>query len=449
MKALGFGVGATAAAGVALPAFKDLDDMITSTPQKQYPWWVKERDYEDITTKVDWDTFHAYISAAPSTENASNITATNTEVGDKAQKQLTDRRAASRPGFTHRDRAISNIFTGTTLPGLTLAPVTSAVSGSKWNVSPEDNFTTLQAALHWIGSDSVGAFSLNDKTKKLWNSTTTFNAAPGEGTSSNQPSNAQNCVVFNCRQSYDQKRYELIDQEDDKHKNGIPTDLGRVSPYHGYIQSHLAEYQFLRFITGLGWYASSGGMGPNIPFGIFAGTGEQARSTHLMTPNFGIMGRRSIAYLTDMPIVPQKPIDFGGTVFCKTCRRCAERCPGGAMGDDNYKETSYELINGGRPGFKGWRIDWGKCKGTGAPSACGSCHGLCPFNHQSDALIHPLVRMTASTTSLFNGFFGTADRFMNYAAPQTDKTLDAWWYRDLKSYAGDTIINSGAHKWNF
>ena len=446
MKALGLGAGAVSAAGVAIPVFKDLDDMITSTPQKNYPWWVKQKDYDEITTEVDWDTFKAYDSA---TESSNVVTAIGTDVGEKGQKQLTDRRAAGRPGFSHRDRAISNIFTGTTLPGLTIATVESAVKDKKWNINPDDNFQTVQAALHWIGSDSVGAFTLSDKNKRLWNRGVTFNAADGEGTNTNLPASAKTCIVFNCRQSYDQKRYELIDQEDNAHKNGIPTDLGRVSPYHGYIQSHLAEYQFVRFLSGLGWYVGRTGQGPNIPFGIFAGTGELSRSTHIMTPSFGIMGRRCIVALTDLPVTPQKPIDFGGTKFCETCRRCAERCPGEAMGDENYKKPAYELINGGRPGYKGWKIDWGKCKGTGAPSACGSCHGLCPFNHQSDALIHPFVRMVSSQTSLFNSFFGAGDRIMNYAKPQTDKTLEAWWYRDLKSWAGDTIINSGRHKWNY
>jgi len=453
MKALGLGVGAVSAAGVAIPAFKDIDDMITSTPKQVYPWWIKERDYDDISTDVDWSVFKVYNNTAGGGERANDVPAPNMDVYEKNTIQRDSRRAAGRPGFSIRDRALADIFPGMSTAGITVtpsAPIETDQSGKavKWNISPEDNFITLRAALHWIGSHSVGAFVLNDKTRRLYNQNTTFNGDDGQAHNNiNLQRDAQWVITYGTHQNYEQKRMELISADDNDKLNGHPTDLGRAAPYRAYNDAQYSEHQFMRFITGLGWYASTAGQGPNVPFGIFAGNGEQSRTCHLMTPHFGIMTRRSISFTTNMPIEPRKPMDFGGTRFCKSCRRCAERCPTYAMGDEKYTETNYDTGPGHRPGFKGWRLDWGLCKSANSPSYCGSCHGICPFNHQSDALIHKMVRFTASSTSLFNKFFGMGDRFMRFAEPQTDKTLEDWWYRDLKTYKGDSILGGGLYQW--
>ena len=445
MKALGFGVGATAVAGVALPAFKDIDDMITSTPKKVYPWWIKERDHDNITTEVDWDIFKAYDNSSTSNENANYVQPPGgvMDVYNKNLIQCNERRAAKRPGFTTRDLALYQIFPGMSTAGVTLSAAEPV--GPRWEGTPEDNFITLRAALHWIGSQSVGAFMLNDKTKRLYNQNATFNG--DANTSTNVRSDCQYIITYGTQQNYDMKRMELIHADDNDKIAGYPTDLGRAAPYRAYNDAQFSQHQFLRFITGLGWDATLSGQGPNVPFGIFAGNGEQSRIGMLMTPHFGIMTRRSISYNTNMPIAPRKPMDFGGTKFCETCRRCAERCPTGAMGDESYTERSYDVIRGQRPGYKGWRLDWGECKRANAPSYCGHCHGQCPFNHQNDALIHKVVRATAGTTSLFNKFFGMGDRLMHFAEWQTDETLNAWWYRDLNSCKGDTMLGGGRYQW--
>jgi len=449
MKALGLGAGAVSAAGVAIPAFKDIDDMIASTPQKTYPWWVKERDYDDITTEVDWDVFHAYDNSPTSTERsqAAPIPGGVMDVYEKNLIQCNDRRAAKRPGFTTRDLALYQIFPSGSSSNIAVAP--APLVGPKWEGTPEDNFITLRAALHWIGSESVGAFALNDKTRRLYNQDTTFNGEidSTNHTSINLQKDAQWVITYGTHQNYDMKRMELIHADDNEKIAGYPTDLGRAAPYRAYNDALYSEHQFMRFITGMGWYASAAGQGPNPAYGMFAGNGEQSRIGMLMTPHFGLMTRRSISYTTNMPLAPRKPIDFGGTKFCETCRRCAERCPTGGLGDETYTKRNWDFKIGSRPGYKGWRMDWGECRRANTPSYCGHCHGQCPFNHQSDALIHKMVRMTAGTTSLFNKFFGMGDRFMRFAEWQTDESLNAWWYRDLRTYKADTILGGGLYQW--
>ena len=62
MKALGLAGAGLGAAAATAPAFRDLDEFVTSnssTHQSQ-KWWVKDRDIGDITTPVDWGVFKEY-----------------------------------------------------------------------------------------------------------------------------------------------------------------------------------------------------------------------------------------------------------------------------------------------------------------------------------------------------------------------------------------------------
>jgi reductive dehalogenase len=165
----------------------------------------------------------------------------------------------------------------------------------------------------------------------------------------------------------------------------------------------------------------------------------------MMTPRSGLMTRITNYIITDLPLAPTAPIDFGGTKFCETCMRCAEKCPSEALGQQ--KEPVWESGPGNRPGYRGWRVDWKKCIEVGAPSRCGVCHTLCPFNHPSEGLIHPVVRAVSATTPIFDGFFASMDRVFAYAEPKSHEELDAWWDRDLNTWKPDTIHGAGTFKW--
>jgi hypothetical protein len=45
---------------------------------------------------------------------------------------------------------------------------------------------------------------------------------------------------------------------------------------------------------------------------------------------------------------------------------------------------------------------------------CGICFRECPFSKYDAANVHELIKITASKTSLFNGFFRSMDDFMGY-----------------------------------
>jgi len=63
-----------------------------------------------------------------------------------------------------------------------------------------------------------------------------------------------------------------------------------------------------------------------VPLAIDAGLGELGRFGYLIADKFGPRVRL-FAVQTDMPLVPDKPIDMGAEKFCESCVKCGESCP--------------------------------------------------------------------------------------------------------------------------
>ena len=65
MKGLGLVGAGLGAAAATTPVFHDLDEVTSSkSSHPEMRWWIKERDYEDITTPIDWTVFAPYDRAA-------------------------------------------------------------------------------------------------------------------------------------------------------------------------------------------------------------------------------------------------------------------------------------------------------------------------------------------------------------------------------------------------
>jgi len=148
----------------------------------------------------------------------------------------------------------------------------------------------------------------------------------------------------------------------------------------GEVTSKLAKY-----IRVLGYEAVPSGNDTtqNIPLAIDAGLGELGRLGLLLTPEYGPR-QRLCKVLTNLPLVPDQPIDFGMQRFCEWCMACAHACPAQAIpkGERSLERTSIS----NRPGVLRWHVNVGNCylfwRQNGGVD-CSNCIAACPWSQQS------------------------------------------------------------------
>jgi ferredoxin len=120
-----------------------------------------------------------------------------------------------------------------------------------------------------------------------------------------------------------------------------------------------------------------------VPTFVDAGIGEQGRTCHVVTKEFGNNFRPG-AIATDMPLAIDKPVDFGLQDFCEKCKICADECPAGAI-----PKGDKEVVRGARV----WHFNGDKCrryqdyKGI----SCGICQYVCPWSFPNK-WYHNIVR---------------------------------------------------------
>lgn len=146
------------------------------------------------------------------------------------------------------------------------------------------------------------------------------------------------------------------------------------------ISASLAKY-----IRSLGYPAIPCGndTAQSIPLAIDAGLGELGRNGLLLSPEYGPR-QRICKVLTDLPLVPDQPIDFGIQEFCETCHACASACPVDAIRFDDRTTEPTSFSN--RPGILRWPVNVTRCylfwqeNGIeGQLADCSNCIAACPW----------------------------------------------------------------------
>ena len=128
----------------------------------------------------------------------------------------------------------------------------------------------------------------------------------------------------------------------------------------------------------------------HIPLILWAGLGELSRIGELVLNPLVGPRFKSVVLTTDLPMVPDRPIDFGLQYFCDNCWKCARECPCDAIPwGPKIMFNGYEI----------WKPDVERCaryrltntKG----SACGRCMKTCPLNKVIDS-DGPILQRMAS-----------------------------------------------------
>jgi len=150
----------------------------------------------------------------------------------------------------------------------------------------------------------------------------------------------------------------------------------------GYSKMAFTASCLAEFIRNLGYRAVPAGndIALNIPLAIDAGLGQLGRNGLLVTPEYGPRVRLC-KVLTDLPLEPDRPIDFGLTEFCRGCRLCADACEVDAISKE--AEPGWEpACRSNNPGALKWYVDTERCYQYWCENGtdCSTCIAVCPFN---------------------------------------------------------------------
>ncbi len=211
--------------------------------------------------------------------------------------------------------------------------------------------------------------------------------------------------------------------------------MGDPLSFQAYAHLGLVAETMAGYIRRLGWEASPQ-YGPSFvdrysvllpPLLLASGVGEVSRAGIILNPFLGL-GFKAAAILTDMPIVADRPIDFGLQRFCQRCTICAENCPSHAIpAGDKVLYNGYET----------WKLDTRRCasynftnkKGT----MCNRCVKSCPWT-QPPTWPHNLVRAAVMRSRLAQRVAIKAAHLLDLGAGHPH---DRWWF--AMEYVGDVI----------
>jgi reductive dehalogenase len=183
----------------------------------------------------------------------------------------------------------------------------------------------------------------------------------------------------------------------------------------GYSKMAFTAASVAEFIRILGYQAIPSGndMGLTIPMAVDAGLGELARNGQLITEEYGPRVRISKVF-TDLPLLPDEPIDVGVQHFCEICGKCADHCPGQAIPKGARTDQPVDVST--NPGLLKWPVHTEKClkwwhrSGT---TGCTNCIRVCPYN-KPPGILHEMVRGVLKRTSFFDQLILKGDDLMGY-----------------------------------
>lgn len=162
------------------------------------------------------------------------------------------------------------------------------------------------------------------------------------------------------------------------------------------------------------------------PILLMAGLGEVCRIGDIvMNPFLGPRFKAAVV-TTDLPLVPDRPIDVGIQHFCSKCKKCARACPSGA------------LSLGGKVthnGHERWPTNVKACTsmrvGNKDGAGCGVCIKVCPWNKPYTPF-HRAVGWAVRHSSLARRVAIWGDDLIGYGKPKSE---NKWWF-DLEDVDG-------------
>jgi NAD-dependent dihydropyrimidine dehydrogenase PreA subunit len=229
-------------------------------------------------------------------------------------------------------------------------------------VNLEEISKKIKNSARFFGANLVGITKLNP----LWIYSHSYNRSNGQNQTLNLPKSHKYVVIIG------------IEMDQDKIISS-PLDASTATGL-GYSKMSFVTCMLAQLIRNLGYKALPCGNDTalSIPLAIDAGLGELGRNGLLITPQFGPR-IRLCKIITDLPLIPDIPIDFGVHEYCSTCNECVIKCPANAISND---ETSKSTSISNNPGIMKCPVNGEKCYEYWSRQGidCSICIKVCPFN---------------------------------------------------------------------
>jgi reductive dehalogenase len=216
--------------------------------------------------------------------------------------------------------------------------------------------------------------------------------------------------------------------------------MGDPISFQAYARLALAAETIAGYLRRLGWDASPQ-YGPSFvdrytlllpPLLLAAGVGEVCRIGIILNPFLG-PAYKAAAVLTNMPLVPDAPVDFGLQHFCQECTICADSCPSQAISAGDKV-----LYNG----YETWKLNTQRCASYNFThkhgTLCNRCVKSCPWSHPS-SWPHNWVRTLVMRSTLARR---TAIWLSSRVGRATGRPEDQWWF-DLAYADGQLVVSDG------
>jgi reductive dehalogenase len=193
-----------------------------------------------------------------------------------------------------------------------------------------------------------------------------------------------------------------------------------IESMRNYAKGAFIATQLAGFIANLGYPASANHLrhyeALMVPLAVDAGLGEMGRMGYLLTKEYGPRVRLG-AVTTELPLIPDNPVDLGVEDFCKICKKCAVCCPSNSIPLGEQK-----VVNG----TLRWKLNdetcfdyWGKI-GTD----CNICMRVCPFSH-ARTFPHKLIVELITRNKYARRLFSYMDDIF-YGPKPKRKSAPAW-----------------------
>jgi reductive dehalogenase len=265
-----------------------------------------------------------------------------------------------------------------------------ALKGRKFQLTPEEATERIKGYTLHLGADLVGITEVNP----LW-----IYSHRGEIFYENwedwgkeiPPSDRRYAIVF-------------ATEMDFRMVGAAPHTPTVIESMFNYGKGAYIATQVAAFVANLGYSAAANHLrhyeAVLVPMAVDAGLGELGRLGYLMTKAFGPRVRLG-AVTTDLPLVPDKPVDIGVEDFCRVCKKCALCCPSRSIPAGEPMKVNGTLR---------WKLNgetcfdyWGKI-GTD----CNICMRVCPWSH-ARTFPHRLIVELVSRNSMARGIFSVMD----------------------------------------